>query len=210
MGRWMQIILKPDEKYPIEMSEGESSQDSQLTGTHLSAENMAGLAANIVTPEERLNFVHHLNRCRQCSDWLADTLKTLPENELLQAAPSRKWWSYRTANALAASIFLIILISGGLYYRDYMAPSVAVSQSIAMDNELKDLLSEDDILSWEGEKAQRLEQILKKRGVPVKKVKRVVLASAYEPPMTKSLFVPREVLKVRIEGNLVYLEVTPE
>jgi hypothetical protein len=207
----MQIILKPDEEYPLDqMAEGESSQDSRLAGTHLSAEDLACLAENCVTPEERLSFVHHLNRCRLCSDRLADTLGTLPENSQLHSAPSHKWWSYRAAHAVAASVFLIILVSGGLYYRDYMTQPVAVLQSIAMDDELKDLLSEDDILSWEGEKADRLAQILKKRGVPVKKVKRVLLASAYEPPMTKSLFVPREVLKVRIEGDLIYLEVTPE
>jgi hypothetical protein len=75
-----------------------------------------------------------------------------------------------------------------------------------LDQGLKDILLEDDVLKWEKkERVHRLLTALQQRGLAVKDLNLVLLSKPYY--QKKSLFGPKEVLKIRIEGKVAYLEV---
>jgi hypothetical protein len=78
--------------------------------------------------------------------------------------------------------------------------------SLDLDQALKDILLEDDALKWEKkERVNRLLTALQQRGLEVKDLNLVLLSKPYY--QKKSLFGPKEVLHIRIDNKVAYLEV---
>jgi len=189
MGRWMNRILRP--AAPTE------------TEAHIPLEDLARLAEGQVNQEERGGYIKHLNRCPACYEILEETLKELPEEHIER--PTRPVWRSRPLQALAASLVLFVLIGGGLY-RYLSAPPQVIVASLVLDNDLRSILMENDNIHWaKGPRIDRLASLLRQKGLQIKGLDRVELAAPYYS--TKSLFMPKEILKVRIEKGVAYLEV---
>jgi hypothetical protein len=78
-----------------------------------------------------------------------------------------------------------------------------------MDADLKGILLESEATHWkEGDRINRLAELLRERGVAVKELKAVELSAPYVA--TKDLFGPKEILHIRIEKGVAYLEVVKE
>jgi hypothetical protein len=81
-----------------------------------------------------------------------------------------------------------------------------VSAALDLDRQLKDILLENDALRWEkSARLDRLAAVLHKKGLQFKELKTVILAKPYY--QKKSLFGPKEVLHIRIENGVAYLDV---
>jgi len=212
MGRLMENILKPMDG-PLRAAHPEDPErhDGSDADEHLSVESLARLADGCVSPEERASYARHLNRCERCYEIFKETLIDLSPSSAETSKTIRPMrWSRRSLYSMAASILLVLLLGGGFYYRSEFPSPRVMTASLALDADLRSALSEDHSLVWEGEKADRLAALLQERGVQVSKLEKVVLASAYEPYVTKSLFRPKETLRVRIEKGVAYLEVTQD
>jgi hypothetical protein len=108
--------------------------------------------------------------------------------------------------ALAVSFLLVLLIGGPLAIKQWTKRSPVITASLDLDQELKDILLEDDTLKWEKkERLNRLLAALKQRGIVVKDLDMALLSKPYY--QTKSLFGPKEILHIRIENKVAYLEV---
>ena len=108
--------------------------------------------------------------------------------------------------ALAASILLVLLIAGPLAIKHWTQRPRVILASLDLDQGLKDILLEDDALKWEKkERVRRLLTALQQRGLAVKDLNLVLLSKPYY--QKKSLFGPEEVLHIRIDKNVAYLEV---
>ena len=194
MGKWIDKSLEP----PV-------SPNSPDFENHVTAEDIARLAEGTVKNAEREDLLYHINRCRRCYQVLNDTLKDskLIPSEHQAGVP---WWKTKFAYALAASIILIFIISGQFAYKYwYQVPGV-ISATLDLDQNLKDILLEDDVLQFgKGARLNRLLAILQQAGLPVKDLNLAVLTKPYY--QKKSLFGPREVLQIRIENGVAYLEV---
>ena len=108
--------------------------------------------------------------------------------------------------ALAASILLVLLIGGPLAIKDWIQRPPVILAALDLDQGLKDILLEDDALKWEKkERVSRLLAALQQRGLAVKELNLVLLSKPYY--QKKSLFGPGEVLHIRIDDKVAYLEV---
>jgi len=78
--------------------------------------------------------------------------------------------------------------------------------SLDLDQGLKDILLENNDPKWENkERINRLLTALQQRGLAVKDLNLVLLSKPYY--QKKSLFGPKEVLHIRVENKVAYLEV---
>ncbi len=189
MGPWTGRILTPGGREENE--------------AHIDPEDIARLAEGRVPDGERRRLVRHLNRCAACYEMLSETLPHVP---LEASAP---WWKNRAVYALAASLVLVVLIGGNLMQRYGGDSAGLIVASLTVDGDLRHILMENDALYWpEGDRLDRLGALLRQRGMKVKTLKGAVLSTAYTP--TKSMFGPKETLKVRIEQGIAYLEVVEE
>ena len=191
MAKWSNKSLEP----PV-------SPDSE---NHIAAEDIARLAEGSVQNTEREDLLYHINRCRRCYQILDNTLKDsqLTASEHRTAGP---WWKTKIAYALAASIIFIFIISGQFAYRYWNPVPTIISATLDLDQKLTDILLEDDALQFgKGARLNRLLALLQQAGLPVKDLNLVVLVKPYY--QKKSLFGPREVLQIRIENEVAYLEV---
>jgi len=178
---------------------------SRQPNDHLAAEDMARLVEGKVNRREYKLFWHHLNRCQRCYEILQEILKDIAPVEDLPKILS-PWWRTKAFYALAASIFLIIIIGGGLVLEYGNHQPRIVSATLDLDQQLKDILLENDALRWEkGARLDRLAAVLHKKGLQFKALKTVILAKPYY--QKKSLFGPKEVLHIRIENGIAYLDV---
>ena len=108
--------------------------------------------------------------------------------------------------ALAVSILLVILIGGPFTIKHWFQRPPVILASLDLDQGLKDILLEDDVLKWEQiERVNRLLAALQQRGLEVQDLNLVLLSKPYY--QKKSLFGPKEVLLIRIENKVAYLEV---
>jgi hypothetical protein len=191
MGKWIDKSLAPD--------------DSKQPDIHLAIEDIARLAEGKVAKAQRGQFLHHINRCQRCYEILQQTL------EDISAAGSRPktaapWWKTKAFYALAASILLVIIIGGRLIVEHRNQHSQIITATLDLDQELKDILLESRSLRWEkGPQLSRLAAALHKKGLQFKDLQAAVLAKPYY--QKKSLFGPGEVLHIRIENDVAYLEV---
>jgi hypothetical protein len=191
MGKWINKSLEPIV--------------SPRSEDHIATENLARLADGNVDRIEREDFTRHINRCQRCYEILQQTLQEMPYATSAQPA-SNPWWKTKIFYALAASIILVLSIGGQLGYKYWFHPSRVVSATLQLDQVLKDILMEDDALQWvKGSRLSRLEAALHKQGLEFGELHLAVLTKPYY--QKKSLFGPREVLNVRIENGVVYLEV---
>ena len=192
MGKWLNKTIEP--------TSSPKSED------HIAIEDLARLAEGTVEETERQHFIDHLNRCQRCYQILQATLTDVSVQISVQTAPS-PWWKTKTVVfALAASIILVFTIGGQLVFKNWLQQSRIISTTLNLDQQLKDILLEDDALRWENaERIKRLVAVLQQRGVKVKQLNQVVLSAPYY--QKKSLFGPTEVLHIRIEGEVAYLEV---
>ncbi len=172
---------------------------------HVAAEDIARLAEGSVKNAEREDLLYHINRCQRCYQTLNNTLEdaySMPSD--LQAAGP--WWKSKIALALAASIVLVFIITGQFAYKHWNRAPGVISATIDLNQDLKDILLEDDALRFgKGARLSRLLAVLQKTGLPVKDLNLVVLAKPYY--QKKSLFGPKEVLHIRVENEVAYLEV---
>jgi hypothetical protein len=180
---------------------------SRQPNDHLAAEDMARLVEGNVDQREHRLFLDHLNRCRRCYEILQEILKDIaPAEDLPKISSPSPWWRTKAFYALAASIFLIIIIGGGLVFEYGNHQPRIVSATLDLDRQLKDILLENDALRWEkGPRLDRLAAVLHKKGLHFKELKSVILAKPYY--QKKSLFGPKEVLHIRIENGVAYLDV---
>lgn len=191
MGKWLHKTLKPN--------------DPSEPGPHADTEDLACLIEGTLGGDERKNLLRHLKACGQCYQVLQETMKDT------QAAPSRKpapvsRWKTKSVYALAASIALLMLIGGPLLYKFQTGQYLITSAELVLDYELKEILLEDDTLEWgRGKRITRLMSALQKKGYHLKSFDRVILARPYY--QVKSIFGPEEILHIRIDGNVAYLEV---
>ncbi len=191
MGKWLYKALKP-----TAIAE---------SGTHADMEDLAKLIEGRLGGDERKNLLRHLNRCGQCYEILQETMKDI------YAAPSEEptpipWWKTKSAYALAASVMLLILVGGPLVYQFQTRQSLSTSAKLILDQELKEILLEDDTLQWNNEKRiKRFISALRQKGYRLKSFDRVVLAKPYY--QTKSIFGPEEILNIRVDDGVAYVEV---
>ncbi len=191
MGKWINKSINPttDEK----------------SDHHIAVEDLARLADGTVEPPERQRLIGHLNRCQRCYQILQETIADVADATFLGSA-SLPWWRTRMAYALAASIFLVLIIGGSIAVRQFTKSPSVILATLPLDRTLKDILLQNDALRWEKKaRVNRLLAALQQRGVPVKKLDRVLLSKPYY--QKKSLFGPEEVLHIRIENRVAYLEV---
>ena len=191
MGKWINKSLEPT-----------VSPDSE---DHIAIEDLARLADGTVERHERRRFTRHVNHCQRCYEILRQTLTDMPHATSGQAATG-PWWKTKTFYALAASIILVFIVGGQLGYKYWIQPPRILLATLDLDQELKDILMEDDALQWaKGARLNRLEAALVKKGLQFGDLSLAVLEKPYY--QKKSLFGPREVLHVRIENGVAYLEV---
>ena len=191
MGKWIDKSLGPS-----------VSPDSV---NHVEIEDIARLADGTVDDDERESLLRHINRCQRCYEILHHTLNHAPLAAPVKPAAG-PWWKTKAAYALAASIILIFLIGGQLAYKYWDRVPKVISATLDLDRNLKDILLEDDDLRFgKGVRLNRLLAALQQTGLPVKDLNLAVLTKPYY--QKKSLFGPREVLHIRIENGVAYLEV---
>jgi len=191
MGKWMNKTINPSA-----VSESED---------HILIEDLARLAEGTVDAAERQQLIGHLNRCQRCYQTLQETLKDVSAESTLQPGLV-PWWRTRMFYALAASILLVLLIGGPLAIKDWIQRPPVILAALDLDQGLKDILLEDDALKWEKkERVNRLLAALQQRGLAVKDLNLVLLSKPYY--QKKSLFGPEEVLHIRIDDKVAYLEV---
>ena len=194
MGKWVNKSLEPS-----------VSPDSPDSNNHVEIEDIARLADGIVDNDERRRLLRHINRCQKCYEILDHTLKDAPFTTSVKPAAG-PWWKTKAALALAASIVLIFIISGQFAYKYWSRVPKAISASLDLNQNLKDILLEDDALRFgKGARLNRLVAALQQTGLPVKDLNLAVLEKPYY--QKKSMFGPREVLQIRIENGVAYLEV---
>jgi hypothetical protein len=191
MGKWAKKSLEPS--------------DSPVFDDHVALEDIARLADGTVDHDEREHLYHHINRCQRCYEILHHTL-----TDTADAGPGKPadgpWWKGKAAYALAASIILIVFISGQFAYKYWTRVPGVISATLDLDQNLKDILLEGDGLRFgKGARLNRLLAALQQKGLPVKNLNLAVLSKPYY--QKKSLFGPREVLQIRIENEVAYLEV---
>ncbi len=191
MGKWLHKALKPG--------------DEAESDPHADMEDLACLIEGKLGGDERENLLRHLNRCGQCYETLRETMRDLQSEPLDEPTPI-PWWKTRPVHALAASIVLLALIGGPLVYQFQTRQSWVTSVDLILDQELKDILLEDDALQWTNDKRiHRLISALYKKGHRVKSFDRVVLSKPYY--QVKSIFGPEEILHIRIDDDVAYLEI---
>lgn len=191
MGNWVKRVLGP--------ADGQDSPD------HVAAEDMARLADGAVDESERDGLIRHINRCRRCYDILRHSIDDNPF-EMERNSGSTAGWKSRGIYALAASIILVLIISGMFVYRHWTRDAGIVSATLELDQQLIDILMEDSALQIaQSPRLDRLLGILQQRGIPVEKILLAVLSKPYY--QKKDLFGPKEYLHIRIEDHVVYLEV---
>ena len=191
MGKWLNNTLKP--------------ADSAESGNHADLEDLARLVDGTLDSAERKRLLRHLNRCGKCYEILQETLKEVSIETSGKPAPIA-WWKRKSLYALAASILIIFIIGGQLVNKFRTQPSPIISAKLTIDQELKDILLENNALQWKSvQRMQRLISVLHKKGLQIKQFDLVVLSKPYY--QTKSLFGPEEILHIRIENNVAYLEV---
>jgi hypothetical protein len=191
MGKWLHNALKPT--------------DTAKPGPHAAMEDLALLVEGKLGGDERENLLRHLNQCGQCYEILQATMKDV-QDEPSDAPTPLPWWQTRSVYALAASIMFLILVGGPLVYQFQTRQSLTTTAALILDQELKDILLEDDTLQWRnGKRIKRFISVLHKKGYPVKSFDRVVLATPYY--QTKSILGPKEILHIRIDDGVAYLEV---
>jgi len=194
MGKWVKKSLEPS-----------VSPSSPVSESHVEIEDIARLADGTVAEDERERLLRHINRCPRCYEILHQTLKDAPLDISLGPATG-PWWKTKVAYALAASIILVFVIGGQLAYKYWDPVPGAISASLDLNQNLKDILLEDDALRFgRGARLNRLLAALQQTGLAVKDLNWVVLTKPYY--QKKSLFGPREVLHIRIEDGVAYLEV---
>ena len=191
MGKWLNKTLKP--------------ADSAESGNHADLEDLARLVDGTLDNAERKRLLLHLNHCGKCYEILQETLKEVSIETSGKQTPTA-WWKRKSLYALAASILIIFIIGGQLVNKFRTQPSPVISAKLTLDQELKDILLENNALQWKSvERMQRLISVLHKKGLQIKQFDLVVLSKPYY--QTKSLFGPEEILHIRIENNVAYLEV---
>jgi len=191
MGKWLNKALNPT--------------DSVESKNHADLEDLARLVEGTLDSAERNRLLRHLNRCGKCYEILQETLKDVSTETSGKPAPTA-WWKMKSVYALAASILIIFIIGGQLVYKFRIQQSPVISAKLTLDQELRDILMEDNALQWKNvERIEQLISALHKKGLQVKQFNLVVLSKPYY--QTKSLFGPEEILHIRIENNVAYLDV---
>ena len=191
MGKWLNKILGP--------------ADPAGPRHHADLEDLALLVEGRLAGAERKRILGHLNRCGKCYEILQQTLKDVPAATRAKPVPM-VWWKRKPVYAAAASIILIFIIGGQLIDKYRTPSSRIISVNLTLDRELKEILLENSVLQWEnGARIERLISALSEKGFDVKPFNRVVLSKPYY--QTKSFFGPKEILHIRIDDNVAYLEV---
>jgi hypothetical protein len=101
---------------------------------------------------------------------------------------------------------MILILGGQLIDKYRTQPSRIFSVKLTLDQELKEILLENNDLQWKNSaRIERLLSALNKKGFQLKHFNHVVLSKPYY--QTKSPFGPREILHIRIEDDVAYLEI---
>ena len=191
MGKWMNAILNP--------------VNGDETGEHVPLEDLARLAEGKVDSSEREALLRHVNRCADCYETLKETLTDLSQEQNQR----RPWWASTQLYALAASIVLIVLIGGHFFLQNPNSPPEIILASLTLDRDLREALMAGGGGQWpKGDRVQQLSALLSRKGVQVEGLKGVILKEPYF--QSKSLFGPKETLKIKIEDGVAYLEVVRE
>ncbi|CCK80698.1 anti-sigma factor [Desulfobacula toluolica] len=169
-------------------------------------EEMAAFIDGRIYDADRDKIIYHLNRCQKCSDLLDNTLTDLElENSKIKKTHMGRM---KPLYSLAASILLMIIVGGGLFYnhsRKIGNPDI-LNFTILLDSEIKALLLENSEVKWHTPaRIQNLQSILQSKGMEVGELNGVVMESAYFK--TKSFFKVEEEVVIRIEKGIAYIKV---
>ena len=180
--------------------------DSGENGAHPQDEDLALLAEGRLAGSKREKLIRHVNRCPRCHGVLAGILEEMSAAEAKkQSLLSRL---SRSQLAVAASIVFAFLIGVGIFQQQTGSPDLLMA-TLAMDAEMRNLILEGGEKEWTDKgRIDRLAGLLKKNGVKVKGITKVVMEKPYMP--TKSFFGPEEKVRIRIEDGVVYLDVVPK
>lgn len=190
MGKMMEHILKP--------AAGHGGD------RHMSDEDLACLADGRASAEKRREVLSHLSNCGRCYEIFKETLKDVSIDTSPESQRVKRFSSYQYG--IAASIIFVLIVAGGLFYK--MQTPQMLTASVVLDEQLKTLILESDEKAWSKEHALRLASLLEDRGIKEIKIRKVVMVAAYQP--SKDFFAPKEILKIRIENGVAYLEVVEE
>ena len=191
MGKWVHKALTPT--------------DTAESDPHADPGDLASLVEGQLHGDERENLLRHLNRCGPCYEILQATMKDVQDEPSAEPAPL-PWWKAKSVYALAASVIFLILVVGPLVYQFQTRHSLTATADLILDQELKDILLENDRLQWHSDtRIKRLISVLDRKGYALKAFNSVVLAKPYY--QTKSILGPKEVLHIRIDDGVAYLEV---
>ena len=191
MGKWLHNALKPT--------------DTADSGPHADLVDLSRLIEGKLGGDERENLLRHLNHCGPCYEILQATMKDLQAEASAEPKPIA-WWKTKSVYALAASILFLILVGGPLVYQFAIRHPLTATAELIMDQELKEILLEDDSPQWHSDKRiKRFLSVLDRKGYSLKPFDRVVLAKPYY--QKKSILGPKEVLHIRIDDGVAYLEV---
>ena len=170
---------------------------------HPVLEDLARLAEGRVDQGEREVLLGHVAQCSRCHEILSGTLLDLPVADARGGLLGR----LLEVRYLAAACLAFVMILGGLLYQQ-SGPEV-INVTVSVDGQVRTLLMESDALVWEGDhRVAALALLLRRQGVQVKGLEKVVLAAPYTP--SKSLFGPKEKLRIRIEKGVAHREVVAD
>lgn len=201
MGKWIKKILS---------QEISASYDKRVGDLpHIPLEDIAAMVdgrKDQINPEKRKEYILHLDVCQECYELLSETMSDLKNVDLReQIKPGRPHKQFYT---LAASIVIMIMVSG-MFFFNHTRSGFILTASIPMDQSISQILLENNSHTWTGNnRIKRFENLLKSRNINIKTLEKVILKNPYT--QSKSLFKPREILKIRIKGNVAYIEVVEE
>ena len=213
MGKWIRkiILSEREERLP---------PDANALGEHISIEEMAAFIDGNLGADERHHIIHHLNRCETCTELFEVSVKSpvsanevsetfdgedKPKNRNRSDEKKRAIWQLKPLYALAASILLVVMVGGNFFYQQ-LGKSDIIDLSLALDSDFQTLLLENQLTQWQSpERIQKFKELLHSRGVEVKSLNSVVMASAYT--QSKSFFKKEENMIIRIEKGVAYIEI---
>jgi hypothetical protein len=195
MGKWIKKIIAQK----ISESENMISMDD----SHIPLEDLADMVDGCLNPQKREAYIHHLDNCQDCYDLLNEILTDLSNKSSHIKKPAKKF--SKPFFTMAASLFFLIIISGALIFNHIRSP-YTLTASVNVDDSISQILLETNSLTWtENNRVKRFAAILKSKNVKIKSFDKVVLTSPYT--QSKSLFKTSEILKIRVQDNIAYIEI---
>ncbi len=172
---------------------------------HPELEVLAAFTEAQLDPHHRQEVVAHLSSCKECYELVQQSLADL-EKERQEVRQRLQGGGGRKVFGLAASFIFCLLLASGVWLSGVFMPQQAQVVQMEIDEELRSMLLEDEALVWRGEKAERLVAMLGQRGIKGLTAATVRLDSLYDPYLSKSLSQKKEIVIIKVEEGVIYLQ----